>query len=256
MYKDLNMKDDILKRELQYPISRYSPYTLNENWIEDRSQYKRSEYKHTSKYHDDFTPKTNPYPDKSEFWDSKFLNMGCNPIVFSKIGYENHPNYFENFTTTKDLSYNHFPKWCGKNIIERKYRAGKQQFLPTEEYLPPFHNLSNYGLMDYKKKQWCEAISDPRKTDLSLYKESYPKPDISYYKFPRWSKAPKSTSVSFIKLNDIKTQLRLRNMDPRPIIATPDDPIPYTKPKERNVITWECSPDVTKGKMRSDKEIN
>lgn len=65
--------------------------------------------------------------------------QGVDPIVHSKYGCLDYPNFFENFSSTYDLSYNHYPQWYkNRGIIERKLRFRTLQYEPLDDYIDSF----------------------------------------------------------------------------------------------------------------------
>ncbi|KAL3269221.1 hypothetical protein HHI36_008303 [Cryptolaemus montrouzieri] len=225
--------------------NKFSPNTLQGNWYEKRLHFATPRYKHESEYNLQYFPKKIPPSFSDAVWDQVSAGQaGVDPIIHPKIGFDEYPNYFENFTSIADLSYNHFPKWY-KDVVQvgRHYKSAYDMYFPMQEYLEPFHNLTQFGLVDHKRQLWSESISDPRKTINSLYKDTYTPPHKDCYEFPRWSR-PKALSSILNKTSGIQNALRLRGWYPGFFVPTPSHPIFFKRPKTCNIFTWECPPEL------------
>ncbi|KAL3268428.1 hypothetical protein HHI36_007539 [Cryptolaemus montrouzieri] len=131
-----------VKRGTEYPRKQdlcYNPSTVVGNWFEERLAYKKNRFKHTTSYLSQFFPKPYSRVSPNVVWSEKFKSDLANPIVHSKDGCWDYPNFFENFASTYDLSFNHYPKWYN-NIghIDRKLRFRMSRFEPMEDYIDSF----------------------------------------------------------------------------------------------------------------------
>ncbi|XP_044754483.1 uncharacterized protein LOC123313599 [Coccinella septempunctata] len=247
MYSNMVMEDDKSPpRGLKYlpeNEQKYSAKTLHGNWFENRLNYCFPKQKNDSLYNIDYVPKTVSH-DSHEVWKIATAGQaGVDPIVHPKTGCYDYPNFFENFTSTSDLSYNHFPKLYNDDVqIKRHYRGCFDKYFPMEEYLEPFHNLTNFGLVDHKRELWCKTEANKRKATKSVYKDSFPPPHKDCYEFPRWGR-PRALSSIISKTSGTLEALRLRGWNPGFFINTPSNPQFFNRPKSCNIFTWECPPE-------------
>ncbi|KAJ3625662.1 hypothetical protein MTP99_016218 [Tenebrio molitor] len=148
-------------------------------------------------------------------WDQRMDREGG--IVFSQDLREP-PNFFDNYSSTYDLSYNHFPK-CYKRNIPRilNFREGYHE--PIEEYLPSFGNITNFGLLDYKKEKWNFEKEGVRKISSSVYKEEFKAPEPADYKFKRYVlQLEKSSVAKEINFLDLERKRKRSGTNPSTIL--------------------------------------
>ncbi|XP_045474378.1 uncharacterized protein LOC123680492 [Harmonia axyridis] len=247
MYSNMIMDEDKSPpRGIKYSHeneNKFSVRTLQGNWSEERSRYCFPKEKNDSIYHMEYVPKSVESGANTLFDIASAGHAGVDAIVHPKTGCDDHPNFFENFTSTTDLSYNHFPKWCKDEVqIKRNYRGIYDNYYPMEEYLEPFHNLTNFGLVEHKRDSWSKEIADQTKAMNSLYKDSFLPPHKECYEFPRWGR-PRALSSFITKTSETLEALRLRGWNPGFFVSTPSNPQLFNRPKTCNIFTWECPPE-------------
>ena len=167
--------------------------------------------------------------------------------LFSDVGKYRYPNYFDNFTTLYDLSYNHFPKTYDTSI-HRTWRMRKDIHEPFDEYLASFGNSTNYGLVETKREEWECHNSECRTRRCTSYSRDFRVPRAEDYRFQRYfvclvqsSKMDKARGVNV----DLKQhQHRVSSLKD----------MPQRLKNQCNPITWECTVDMTKGKREKCKE--
>ncbi|XP_068897447.1 uncharacterized protein [Tenebrio molitor] len=223
--------------------NRYCDKVLVGSWVTDRinsSPVQTEDYPKSSTYADSYDRKPLSRIDPSVVWDQKLNSEESNCNFISQIRRNDLPNYFENFTSTYDLSYNHFPK-CFKGHINRTLRFRQGYHEPTEDYIPSFGNMTNYGLIDDKKQQWECEVQDPRKNNSTHYKDTFMAPDAKDYAFRRFA-TPKANSSVLNTVTLESTCLKLRD---RPVFGvTPAfSLVQVPRPSTWNPITWECIPE-------------
>ncbi|XP_019873556.1 uncharacterized protein LOC109601726 [Aethina tumida] len=160
----------------------YSDKTLVGDWENSRARYqKRRDVgdMYTTTFKKDFCPKplTEGYQDF--VWDEKLKSQG-NEFVSSLTKYEKSPNYYQNYTTTYDLTFNHFPKMY-KSYIPRTLRFRAMHHIPSQEYLKTYGNLTSYGLTEAYKKYWEREGEVPRFLNSTEYRELYDAYEVKYY---------------------------------------------------------------------------
>ncbi|XP_018572829.1 uncharacterized protein LOC108912145 [Anoplophora glabripennis] len=180
----------------------FSSKVLVGNWVEDRSTYKKNDFKHKSIYSDEFVPKSFDTDNLKFLWDQKIIAEGHGTIS-SKTS--NEPSsFFDNYSTTYDLSYKFFPSWYTAPIFRNlRFRLGTHE--PLEEYLKSYGNLSNYGLSEYKEHVWKCEKQDPRTTATTSYEDSFLSPERSDYTYSHWCRITpkKDNHPSLSKFNII-----------------------------------------------------
>ncbi|XP_044271511.1 uncharacterized protein LOC123015700 [Tribolium madens] len=220
--------------------STYSNKVLIGPWVYDRlnAQYSPQEYKdHITTYRDHFQQKQNSRSDLTAVWDQKLKSEDSNFIP--QTGRSDFPNYFDNFSSMYDLSFNHFPKCVNENLVRKRLRNG--HYIPLEEYLPTFGNMTQTGLVEYKKEKWeCES-QDPRQNQITHYTDNYAAPELNAYKFKRFA-IPLTNSSIMDATNLTTVALNLRNR-PSCKVVSPQDLVPVPRPSHFNPITWECIPE-------------
>ncbi|RZC39214.1 uncharacterized protein BDFB_005326, partial [Asbolus verrucosus] len=221
------------------PTNIYSSKVLVGPWVNERAEaaFVPEVYKHSiSTYRDSYGAKPPSGNDPSIIWDQK-LNAEESNFV-SQIGRNDFPNYFENFSSTYDLSYNHFPK-CYRGYIPRTLRFRLGRFEPDDHYILTFGNLTKYGLLDYKKEQWACERQDPRQTYSTNYRDAFTSPEMNDYKFQRFA-IPLQNSSRMDEVNVLMFNLKLRD---RSICNVPANYNLVTVPVKKtcNPITWECA---------------
>ncbi|KAH0821746.1 hypothetical protein GEV33_001045 [Tenebrio molitor] len=188
-------------------------------------------------YTDSYGPKPFSRIDPAVKWDQKLDAEESNFV--SQVGRNELPNYFENFASTYDLSYNHFPK-CFPSCIPRVLNFRMEIRQPTEEYIYPFGNLTKYGLLDYKKEQWGCEIQEPRRNYSTHYNDTFVAPNTKDYTFKRFA-IPAANSSLMHNANAQSLTLKLR--DSLMCNVTPAyDLVQVPRPITWNPITWECVP--------------
>lgn len=178
----------------------YSSDVLVGNWLEERiGKYKKNRFKHITVYDQDFT--TKHLTNKKEIDD-----MRNNTRIKSEYGdnisppriTDEFPNYYDNFTTTYDLSFHYFPEWMHGSLNRKirfqndpqplalinncnRFRFKLLKYEPSDEYLNGYGNLSSRnGLTEGKKHKWGCDVLDPRRPVLSIAKTDFTTPDLSH----------------------------------------------------------------------------
>ncbi|KAL3268427.1 hypothetical protein HHI36_007539 [Cryptolaemus montrouzieri] len=232
-----------VKRGTEYPRKQdlcYNPSTVVGNWFEERLAYKKNRFKHTTSYLSQFFPKPYSRVSPNVVWSEKFKSDLANPIVHSKDGCWDYPNFFENFASTYDLSFNHYPKWYN-NIghIDRKLRFRMSRFEPMEDYIDSFHNITRHGLLETKKEEWCLDKSGPHTTQRTHNQDVYKKPSQEDYKFTRHA-PPKSNSSKLYESNKNAFYQTLRDGVPAYGVVPNFDLVQVPHQSRCDPITWEC----------------
>nr|CAI5842958.1 unnamed protein product [Callosobruchus analis] len=163
------------------PIKYTNPKILIGNWFEEQCAYKKNRYTHSSEYQNEYRTKPlTTYP-KSIIWDAK-LRSDYN-VCPDKHSDED-PSFFNNFSTTYDLSYNHLPQF-----YRRLMKDVPNENAPSKEMelIESYGNLTNYGLVNEKKYEWRLDSPDPRMTTVTSNKCDFARPDDNSYKFTRWT---------------------------------------------------------------------
>ncbi|XP_015839043.1 uncharacterized protein LOC103314319 isoform X1 [Tribolium castaneum] len=223
--------------------STYSNKVLIGPWVYDRlnAQYSPPEHKdHVTTYRDHFQPKQNSGSDLTAVWDQKLKSEDSNFIP--QTGRSDFPNYFDNFSSIYDLSFNHFPKCLDGRLARKRQRNG--HCIPLEEYLPTFGNMTQFGLVESKQEQWKCETQDPRRNKVTHYSDHYAAPELSAYKFKRFA-IPLANSSIMDATNLTTMALNLRNR-PTFKVVPPQDLVPVPRPPHLNPITWECIPEKPK----------
>ncbi|CAH1374856.1 unnamed protein product [Tenebrio molitor] len=106
-------------------------------------------------------------------------------VVFLRKDVPEVANFFDNFSSSYDLSYNYFPK-CYKRNIPRLLECGQEFHQPSSEYLPNFGNITKSGVMDDKMREWDLDKESTRHIYSSAYKQDFKAPKAADYVFKRY----------------------------------------------------------------------
>ncbi|KAK9890657.1 hypothetical protein WA026_012015 [Henosepilachna vigintioctopunctata] len=232
-----------VKRNTQYHRHQelsYSPSTVVGNWFEERLTYKKDRFNHTASYPHHFPPKPYSRVSPDFVWTERFKSEGVNPIVHSKYGCWDYPNFFENFSTTYDLSYNHYPRWY-KDIghIERKLNSHTMQYEPEDDYIHSFHNITRRGLVEKKKEAWHLEKLNSRTTPGTHSQDIFTPPSQDDYKFTRHA-PPRCNSSKLYPVNKNASYQKWRD-GISPYTVVPNfDLLEVPRPPRCDPITWEC----------------
>ncbi|KAF5282343.1 hypothetical protein FQR65_LT14332 [Abscondita terminalis] len=154
-----------------WPHDRYVNKVLIDNWFENRSEYVKTPHDFKTIYNVDYYQKKG---DNLEpfVWDQRDKWRGLD----ARILYDHDsPHFLENFSTTYDLSFRHYPK-SYDGPIPRVLRMRLERYDPETDYAKNHGNVTCYGLVDAKKEQWrCESMV-PRRTLTSQYQDYYTSP--------------------------------------------------------------------------------
>ncbi|XP_030753983.1 uncharacterized protein LOC115880827 [Sitophilus oryzae] len=209
----------------------YSQNVLVGNWFEESvGKYTKKQCRHNTSYETDYIPKC---PVDKEFNDTFRSDIQIKSEFGDNISPPKNTsqsqNYFDNYTTTYDLSYQYFPEWI-QGTLTRKMRVALLKHEPTEEYLNSYGNLSIRSDMSKNKThEWKCDVLDPRRTVLTTNQTDYKKYDSPYYKSHRWVKPTPIKVRCGNAVNLVFKQFPSNH--PRNI---------WTK---CNPITWECEQD-------------
>ncbi|XP_044755266.1 uncharacterized protein LOC123314200 [Coccinella septempunctata] len=232
-----------IRRETRYPKQQDLNYGLSTqvgNWFEERQTYKKNFFKHSSSYSNDFTPKPYSKVEANFIWSEKFKSEGVDPIVHTRYGCLDHPNFFENFSTTYDLSFNHYPKWykhCGN--INRKLRLRTLQYEPLDDYIDSFDNITRQGLVEQKKDDWCQDKWSSFFTQRTHNQETFKPPSQQDYNFVRHA-PPKCNSSRFYAANLNAAKQLLRDGVPAYTVVPSFDLVRVPTESRCDPLTWEC----------------
>ncbi|CAG9819173.1 unnamed protein product [Phaedon cochleariae] len=185
------------------------------NWFEQQCEYKKNNFRHNTEYKDLYKPKPYTTYPPAVLWDARIKAKGDG--FYPEKSTEATPNFYDNFSTTYDLSYKHFPHFYKDSIIPREMKLKLHTYHPTEEYLKSYGNITNFGLFDAKKNEWTCDVQDTRVTE---YEADYIPLEKHSYKFSRWTR-PTAVKSKYGK-------------EHRPY--PPDHP----RFSKFDPITWEC----------------
>ncbi|XP_045474709.1 uncharacterized protein LOC123680716 [Harmonia axyridis] len=232
-----------IKRATHYPKQQDLDYSINTqvgNWFEERLTYKKNTFKHSSTNSNYFNPKPYSRVPPDFIWSEKIKAEGVDPIVHSKYGCLDYPNFFENFSSTYDLSYNHYPQWYkNRGIIERKLRFRTLQYEPLDDYIDSFDNITRRGFVEKKKEDWCYDKWGPFFPKKSHNQEVYKPPSQNDYKFVRHA-PPKCNSSRFYYANINADGQRWRDGVPAYSVVPNFDMVQVPQEPRCDPITWEC----------------
>jgi hypothetical protein len=155
----------------------YSNKTLIGNWSADRS-YKAEEVANSKSFPE--IPVDDSDVDKLEKMESKKVASLQKDVP--KPG-----NFVDNFSSSYDLSYKHFPKAYEGNI-PRSLECGQEFHQPSSEYLPNFGNITKSGVMDDKMEEWDLDDKKSRQISSSAYEQDFKAPEAADYAFKRYAK--------------------------------------------------------------------
>lgn len=106
-------------REISGQPQNYSNGVLMGNWLEERvGKYQKTPYKHITIYAQDYNEKKVLAPRKEADDIRTKAELGN---MAPPKGSDEVPNYYDNFSTIYDLSFQYFPKWIPATL-DRKMR--------------------------------------------------------------------------------------------------------------------------------------
>ncbi|XP_013194132.1 uncharacterized protein LOC106137768 [Amyelois transitella] len=145
------------------------------NWVEDRIECPKTGTLYFPPKEKIDYKKMTPESRQPDFRLNKLNSLQGN--VSAVIRHDSH-DACGNFATINDLVYNHLPKpLCGP--AQRYYKKSKHQFYPQPDLMQCYGNVTEWGLMKFKKHEWaCTDVSDYIST---LYEDTYVPPRPSQY---------------------------------------------------------------------------
>ncbi|KAG5882718.1 hypothetical protein JTB14_020562 [Gonioctena quinquepunctata] len=191
------------------------------NWFENQLSYEKGKFRHISEYSKEFQKKPHTTHSPTVLWDARIKAEGHG--FYPEKANEESPNFYDNFSTTYDLSYKYFPTVCREHIY-RVHRPRVHRHDPTEEYLKSYGNITNYGLTQQKQKEWECDKQDPRTTSYTMYKIEFTPQEKDSYKSTRWAR-PTAVKGEFGLVH-------------KPLVAN------HPRSSKCNPITWECKDDL------------
>ncbi|XP_022917487.1 cilia- and flagella-associated protein 107-like [Onthophagus taurus] len=222
------------KSSERFQLEKYSPpfsnKTLIGKWVEERSRYKKARYRHYTTYNRDYTPQP---PSKIDI-DNTDKKNGIGPRLLIDI---NGDQFTKNFSTTYDLSYNHYPKLKRICNLERNWKVLQNKWVPEDDYTINFGSVTEYGLKAYKERLWEEQKSG-KVCNITTYADHYLPPDDEARRFKRWGIPVKNSSL--MHQSNLDTLL-LKLRDQPSFYVTPNEELVIVPREKRcNPITWEC----------------
>ncbi|XP_076252384.1 uncharacterized protein LOC143191333 [Rhynchophorus ferrugineus] len=211
--------------------SYYSKKVLVGNWFEETiGRYSGDKYKSFSTYTTHFNTKHSVDKEFNDVIRNDIqIKSECSNISPSR-NQEGSQNYFDNFTTSYDLSYQYFPQWIN-GYLPRKLRFALLKYEPTEEYLSSFGNLSSRNNYTHiKRQEWECDMLDPRRPLLSTHQNDFPKYDEKEYQLNRWAR-PVPIKAKYDKVTEI-IYPKLPQNHPRVVDYN------------CNPITWMCTDEI------------
>lgn len=119
--------------------SYYSNGVLLGNWVEEKvSRYKKSQYNHISLYGQDYNPKRSNTKETSDMRNDSRIKSEFGDNISPPRNTDENPNYFDNFSTTYDLSYQYFPQWLHGTLNRKMRFVFRKHFLCLIKNFPLF----------------------------------------------------------------------------------------------------------------------
>ncbi|KAJ3625669.1 hypothetical protein MTP99_016221 [Tenebrio molitor] len=93
---------------------------------------------------------------------------------------------------------------------------------PIEEYLSSFGNITNFGLLDYKKEKWDFEKEGVRKISSFVHKEEFKAPEPADYMSKRYLLPLEKSSVAKnINVLDLERKRKRNGTNPSTILMRP-----------------------------------
>ncbi|XP_043663651.1 uncharacterized protein C1orf158 homolog isoform X1 [Vespula pensylvanica] len=181
----LSNKQDEFDRAPTVSEEKYDSKVLIGNWFNRRASYIPSNkwitntqtiYKQHYKSYDIDIYKKNQVP----FWNNKIKNEG----LFKGTLMNHHgKSYYNNMTTTYDLSYRILPTQSQKSHL-RIYNIRKNRWLPEQDLTENFGNLTKIGIKDVLQIWWDSTSNEATQFCRwrTTYQDEYKAHDISLVK--------------------------------------------------------------------------
>ncbi|XP_033334512.2 cilia- and flagella-associated protein 107 [Megalopta genalis] len=133
---------------------KYTPKTLEGNWFERRTISIPQIVDWRTTYDTDYKSHINKTWNENQItkWDNKINLEG----LTSEQIHSHKKEYYNNMTTTYDLSYNVLTKGLTGPKI-RTYHARKRKWIPEQDFTQSYGSLTNFGLKDEIKKELYES---------------------------------------------------------------------------------------------------
>ncbi|RDD39114.1 Uncharacterized protein C1orf158-like protein [Trichoplax sp. H2] len=135
--------------------SRFKNGVLIGNWYEERMQYQRENFNHSSTQRHDYKPYGNAKPDTFIRRAALARNNGLNK---QQIFFHHGKKYNDNMISYYDQVYNkrdleHIP-------TNRRWDLKRIAWLPEKSDVPIYGNATKFGLLEKKKEQWKKEVEE------------------------------------------------------------------------------------------------
>nr|XP_022917549.1 uncharacterized protein LOC111426904 [Onthophagus taurus] len=216
----------------EHKVPVYSNKSLLGNWYEDRLQYRKYRYRHGTTYTQDYIPRVPPLSE-----DSSKNAIQSAGLPKAMLFGQREDAYTNNFSTTYDLSYNHFVKKAKTHPTERHWVCRDNIWLPEKDFTKDYGNITRYGIFEYKTSLWeQERNPSHNQEEKSEYQESYE--CVPKMKPVKRFATPLKNSSLMNPSNIYYHTLTLRDM--HLCTVTPNEEVVVIPRKHRdNPITWE-----------------